>query len=177
MFFGYCQSQAGLQLSVGAEAGHVFLPKDDLEGEEGAHYQVELVMVGQKQVEVSIGYERCPDIGFDRMYFGVGYQFWPHERLAVIPSLEPTLIGRWGEWGRDDGADIYGKSSHLAMGLSMGIRYDLSEVLGVEYCPQILTRTDLSAKYPPEMLTGMRVGGTPVSVRHFVALVYRFVRL
>lgn len=104
-------------------------------------------MVGQN-IEVNIGYERFNAISFDKFTFGVGYHFPLYGRIGnsviktvFIPSIEPTLIGRWGdEWQCS--------SSHLSIGGNLALRWHLSDKTALELLSNFLPRTDLSSRYP-----------------------------
>lgn len=98
--------------------------------------------------EVNIVYESFKAIHFDKYSIGVGYHIPLYGRIGnkviktiLIPSIEPSLIGRWGqEWGTT--------SSHLAIGGNISLRWFLSDKIAVEWLINGLTRTDLKAGYP-----------------------------
>lgn len=104
-------------------------------------------MVGQN-VEVNIGYETFKSICFEKYTIGVGYHFPLYGRIGnktiktvFIPSIEPTLIGRWGdEWQTT--------SSHLSIGGNLALRWHLSDKTALELLSNFLPRTDLHTRYP-----------------------------
>lgn len=108
-------------------------------------YQFSMV---SKKTEINIGYERFQKIGFEKLTFGLGYHFplygyafGKEINTEIIPSLEPTLIGRWGDqWGTT--------SSHLTIGANLAFRVNLSKNIAVEFSSNFLPRSDLSARYP-----------------------------
>lgn len=91
--------------------------------------------------EVVIGYEKFETIYFDKFWFGVGHHFNVNENIKIIPSLEPSLIGRWGDTWQTT-------SSHLSIGGSLALRYKINYHLSIELQCNALPRTDLSARYP-----------------------------
>ena len=81
-----------------------------------------------KDVEVIIGYETFPRLDFDKYMIGVGYHihfygyvFKKSIHTVFIPSIEPTLLNRHGDWG--GGIRHNQKSFHL----SLGLRWNLSD--------------------------------------------------
>jgi hypothetical protein len=130
-------------------------------------YQFAMV---SKNIEVNIGYERFNDICFDKMTFGVGYHFPLYGRIGntviktvLIPSIEPTLIGRWGnEWEC--------RSSHLSIGGNLALRWHLSDKIALELLSNFLPRTDLSARYP-EIHSSV-----PVINSYFLKIIYKIQR-
>ncbi len=104
-------------------------------------------MVGQN-IEVNIGYETFKAICFEKYTIGVGYHFQLYGRIGnrviktvLIPSIEPTLIGRYGdEWQTT--------SSHLSIGGNLALRWHLSDKTALELLFNFLPRTDLYTRYP-----------------------------
>lgn len=99
-------------------------------------------------VEINIGYESFKSIGFEKYTMGVGYHFPLYGRIGnrvikttLVPSVEPTIIGRWGE-------EWQCTSSHLSIGGNLALRWNLSDKIAVEWLCNFLPRTDLSARYP-----------------------------
>jgi len=99
-------------------------------------------------VEINIGYETFKTIHFEKYTMGVGYHFPLYGRIGnrvikttLIPSIEPTLIGRWGsEWQTT--------SSHLSIGGNLALRWNINDKIAVELLSNFLPRTDLKARYP-----------------------------
>jgi hypothetical protein len=123
-------------------------------------------MVGQN-IEVNIGYETFKAIHFDKYTIGVGYHFPLYGRIGntviktvFIPSIEPTLIGRWGdEWQC--------RSSHLSIGGNLSLRWHLSDKIGVEWLTNFLPRTDLSSRYP-ELYSSV-----PIVISNYLKIIYK----
>lgn len=103
-------------------------------------------MVDAKGFEVSIIYETFKTLDFNRFSFGVGKSIAITKDIALIPTLEPTLINRSDDWGGGLGY-IDNPSSHLTLGVSLPIRYDLNDTFAVELYSNYMYRTDIVAKY------------------------------
>ena len=107
----------------------------------------QFAMVGQN-IEVNLGYEKFKAIYFEKYTVGVGYHFKLYGyifnkeiKTVFIPSIEPTLIGRWGE-------EWQCTSSHLSLGGNLALRWHLSDKTAVEFLSNFLPRTDLHTRYP-----------------------------
>lgn len=138
---------------------------------------VQTALVSQ-DVEVNLSYEHYADSDFSRFAFGLGYHFrlyaYPGGREVVttfIPSIEPTLINRWGNWGGGLGERDQ-SSSHLSLSLNLSLNWKLNDTSGVELTANLLPRTDLEAMYGDQ--GGTSIGGTPVVTSVFLKYVYRF---
>lgn len=135
-------------------------------------------------VEVNIGYETFPRLDFDKYTIGLGYHthfygniFSKTIHTIFIPSIEPTLINRHGNWGGGIGHNQ--ESSHLSLGLSLGFRWNLSDDLAVEYLFNGLPRTDLKAMYGNalDISSGKAsVSGVPIVANNFIKVVYKINR-
>jgi hypothetical protein len=111
---------------------------------------LKLHLVG-KNIECTVQYENFNKIGFEKYAFGVGYQFPLYGnffrkeiKTTLIPSFEPTLISRRKT---ENSGDFDSKSSHLSLGASMTIKWDLNERFSIGIVGNALYRTDLAAKY------------------------------
>lgn len=101
-------------------------------------------------VEINIGYESFNKIHFEKYTMGVGYHFQLYGRIGnhvikttLIPSIEPTFIGRWGkEWQTS--------SCHISVGGNLALRWNLSDAIALEVLTNFLSRVDLSARYPEQ---------------------------
>ena len=130
------------------------------------NFMLQFGMIGGN-TEVSVGYERFEAICFDKMFFSVGHHFPLYGNLfgkevktILIPSIEPSLIGRWGsEWET--------KSSHLTIGASLALRYEISHKISIELQCNALPRVDLFARYP-EAHSGM-----PFVFSNYFKILYR----
>lgn len=143
----------------------------------GADLIFQTALVSQ-DVEVNLSYEHHANLDFSRFAFGLGYHFrlfaYPGGREAVttfIPSIEPTLINRWGNWGGGLG-ERGQSSSHLSLALNLSLNWKLNDTSGVELAANFLPRPDLLAMYGDQ--GGTTIGGMPVVTSVFLKYVYRF---
>ena len=113
-------------------------------------------------LEAQIGYERFEAINFDRSFLGFGVQLYPFKNSTLVPTLEPSLIGRWGNWGGGLG-DITQVSSHLTVGVSLALRYEISDKFSIEAQSGVLPRVDLNTMY----------GGDNYIVNNSFSVLYR----
>jgi len=109
------------------------------------------------KIEVSVGYESFKRIRFDRYIVAVGVNLFPFRKVVIVPSWEGSIIGRWGsEW--------QGISSHLAvLGGSLGIRYEITDNINLEFLTAVLDRVDLNTKY----------GGSNIRISNSLTLIYK----
>lgn len=107
-------------------------------------------MVNASGVEATVGFEQFSAIDFNKFYLGIGYQIKITDKLIIVPTLEPTLINRYDDWGGGLGYKD-NESSHLALGLSCPIRYNFNENFAIEIHSNLLPRVDLKAKYSGDM--------------------------
>jgi len=114
----------------------------------------------ERNTEVTIGYEKFSTIQFDKFCFGVGHHFHLNDAITLVPGIEPSLIGRWGENWKTT-------SSHLSIGGNLAFRYKLSYHLSLELQVNALPRTDLFARYPELHKT------VPVIVSNYFKILYR----
>lgn len=119
-----------------------FKPKLD------AIYQITMV---DRNVEVNVSYELFNAIGFNKYSAGIGYHFQLYGyvfnneiKTTIIPSIEPTLIGRWKTKLNDD---WYDSSSHMTLGGNIEIKWDLNDKLSLGIQFNALPRVDLSSRY------------------------------
>lgn len=121
-------------------------------------------------VEINIGYESFNKIHFDKYTMGVGYHFPLYGRIGnsvikttLIPSIESTLIGRWGkEWQTT--------SSHLSIGGNLALRWNINDAIAVELLTNFLPRTDLKARYPEKHQK------IPVITSNYFKIIYKIQR-
>ena len=104
-------------------------------------------------LEAQIGYERFEAIDYDRFFFGFGvhfplyaYVFGEEIKTTLIPTIEPSLINRWSNWGGGLGTEQQ-DSSHLTIGLSLALRYEISDKFSIEAQSGLMPRSDLNAMY------------------------------
>lgn len=96
-------------------------------------------------IEVSGTYENFNAIGFEKYSLGVGYVGNLNSRITIISSIEPALIGRWKT---DLNTDWHNRSSHLTLGMTLSVKVNLTNTIGIGISSNGLVRTDLKANYP-----------------------------
>jgi hypothetical protein len=147
-----------LSLATGIDIRNVIIGSKPTNNTPSIDYQFQFAMV-DRRFEVNVGYECFPRINFDKYSIGVGYHIplygyilGKQVKTTVIPSIEPSLIGRWGKWG--GGISYNQVSSHLSLGANLAFRWNLSDNIAVEYCFNVLPRTDLNAMYNKKVILG-----------------------
>jgi hypothetical protein len=143
-------AQSQVYVSTGIDVRNIITGSEPTKMTPSLDAIIKVHLVG-KHVECTVQYENFNKIGFEKFAFGAGYQFPLYGyffggvvKTTVIPSIEPTLIMRHKT---SNSGDFDSKSSHLALGGSMGIRWDLSDKFAIGIIGNALYRTDLSAKY------------------------------
>jgi len=138
-------------------------------------FQVNMV---SSDVEINASYESHAALDFTKYSFGLGYHFplyaYPfgnEVRTVFVPSIEPSLINRTGDWG--GGLDQNETSSHLSIGLNLALQWSINDYLSVEYCFNALPRTDLKTKYPDSIKNYTNIGGVPIVGSNFLKIVYK----
>jgi len=99
--------------------------------------------------EMNIGYELFKQINFDKYTIGIAYhipRYVGNTKTVIIPSIEPTMINRWGNWGGGLG-DRCQRSNHLSLGFNIAIRAELTDKIMLEIQANYLPRTDLNTMY------------------------------
>lgn len=170
-----------ISFATGIDVRNVIVGSKPTNNKSAIDYQFQFSMV-DRNVEVNIGYESFNRINFDKYSIGIGYHIPLYANLfnttiktTFVPSIEPSLIGRWGKWG---GGLTYNQvSSHLSLGINFGFKWNLSDSFGVEYCFNTLPRTDLSTMYG-EMATKNKcsISGIPLVGSNYFKLIYKINR-
>jgi hypothetical protein len=159
IFWSISTNSQNIYISGGIDVRNAFQGSNPTNNEPSIDAIIQFGMIGGK-TEVVIGYEKFEVICFDKFFFGAGHQFLVNDEITLIPSIQPSLIGRWGEnWQT--------VSSHLSVGVSLAIRYKLSYHLSLELDGNALPRTDLIARYPEIHRN------TPVIFSNYCKIVYR----
>jgi hypothetical protein len=153
-------TQAQIYVSTGIDVRNAIVGSKPTDNKPALDLLFKVHLVGQN-VECTVQYERFEAIGFDKFAFGVGYQFKAFG-TTITPSIEPTLIGR------NNFGDFDTKSSHLALGSSLTIKYDISDKIGVGLALNALYRTDLAAKYGTK---------NPMVYSNYLTVFYKIIRL
>lgn len=175
----YAQKDNYMSFSTGLDIRNAIVGSNPTNNKPALDYQFQFAMV-DRNFEVNVGYECFPRLNFDKYSIGIGYHlplygniFGKEIKTTMIPSLEPSLIGRWGTWG--GGISHSQVSSHLALGVNLAFRWDLSDVWAVEYCFNSLTRTDLAAMYGNSR-GKVSVEGVPIVGSNYFKIVYKINR-
>ena len=166
MLFSIAASSQNVYVSAGLDIKNATIGSDSTNNEPKIDALFQFGMIGGK-TEVAVGYERFNSICFDKMFFSVGHHFPLYGNIfrkeiktILIPSIEPSLIGRWGsEWET--------KSGHLTIGASLALRYEISYRISAEFQTNALPRVDLFARYP-EAHSGM-----PFIFSNYFKILYR----
>lgn len=169
----FSQDKAHLYVSAGLDIRNALVGSKATNQENEADMAFKFGMVSNYGVEAVIGYELFPAIDYDRMYFGAGYQFDIAPDFVLVPTIEPSIIHRHGDWGGGIGYEAP-KSSHLSVGLSTAVRFNISDSFAVEVSPNILLRTDIDFKYGSASWSGFTVAGIPTVVSYYFNLMYKF---
>jgi hypothetical protein len=179
IFLGHSQQQKDTYVSFtsGFDLKNEIVGSPPTNNEPSLNYQFQFAMVGNN-VEVNIGYEVFPRLDFDKYTIGVGYHFHLYGNplklpihTVLIPSIEPSLIGRHGTWG--GGLSYNQVSSHLSLGLNLTFRWHLNDTTAFEYSFNALPRTDLSAMYGDVSTRAhTSVAGVRIVGNNFLKLTY-----
>jgi hypothetical protein len=153
-------AQSQIYVSTGIDVRNAIVGSKPTDNKPALDLLFKVHLVG-KSVECTVQYERFESIGFDKFAFGVGYQFKAFG-TTITPSIEPTLIGR------HNFGDFDTKSSHLAIGGSMTVKWELSERLAIGIVGNALYRTDLAAKYGTK---------NPMVYSNYLTVFYKIIRL
>jgi len=132
-----------------------------------------------KNVDVSLNYDVNKKLDYRRYSFGLGYHVplfgyvtGNELKTTFIPSIEPSLIDRKGDWG--GGLQQNDNSSHLSVALNLAFQWELSDSFRIETALNLLPRTDLKVKYPADSWSEkIVVCNTPVSANVFFKVVYK----
>ena len=157
---------------------NLMVGSEPIHNKSGLDYLFQFGMVG-RNLEVNVGYEYFRHIQFSKFTTGVGYHFPMHTNIGnrkiktvIIPSIEPTLINRWGTRGDAISYDL--ASSHLSVGGNLSLRWHLSKHLAVEYLYNILPRIDIYAQYYNKNGDGRAsINGVPLVSSNYFKLLYK----
>ncbi|WP_269684899.1 hypothetical protein [Flavobacterium lacustre] len=144
----------------------------------GLDYFLQFGMVA-RNFEINIGYERFGMVQFSKNTIGLGYHFplYSHIgnkdiKVVFIPSIEPTIINRWGTWG--DGLSYDQASSHLSVAGNLSLRAHLSDSFAVEYLFNALPRVDIYGKYDNNNWSGRTsINDVPIVGSNYLKLIYK----
>ena len=114
------------------------------------NYSLQFTMVSIKNVEAGIGYESFERIDFNRMYLSAGVQF-PIGQFKIIPTLEPSIINRFRNWG--GGLDYNFSQSFLTVAFNLAIQYGLNDRFAVQSAINLLPRPDDKMMFDDSKIT------------------------
>lgn len=167
--------------SVGFDVKNTFSGSKPTNNEPSADLLFQFKVVGNKGMEVGIGYEIFPRIDFSKYTMSYGYNFplygyiKGHEiKTNVFVNIEPTIINRWGNWG--GGISYTQNSSFLSVGANVGARWFFDEHLGIETQYNVLPRQDSAAMYGNVSNHKVKIGDAPVVGSFYVSLIYKIDR-
>jgi len=168
----YCQNKDQehyLGFSAGFDIRNAINGSDATKGKPELDALFQFMIVSQG-VEINLGYENFNAICFSKYTLGVGYHFPLYGRIGntviktiLIPSIEPTIINRWGtEWET--------RSAHLSIGGNVALRWNINDDFSVEFLTNFLPRTDLKARYP-ELHSNV-----PIITSNYLKIIYKIQR-
>ena len=172
LLFTTASYSQNVYVSAGIDVRNAIVGSSPTQNKPALDYIVRFGMVGSvpnhiTTIEVQIGYERFEAIDFSRFFFGLGVQLYPFKNITVIPTIEPSLIDRWNNWGGGLGEEKL-KSSHLTVGVSLAVRYEVSYHISLEAQSCLLPRTDVYTMY-----RSMH-NNVPIVVNNSLSVLYRF---
>lgn len=161
-----------IYISAGIDVRNAIVGSEATDSKPALDYIVRFGMVGTvphhiTTLEAQVGYERFERLDYSRFFFGLGVQLYPFKNITVIPAIEPSLIDRWDNWGGGLGEEKL-KSSHLTVGLSLAVRYEVSYHISLEVQSCLLPRTDVYTMY-----RSMH-NDVPIVVNNSLSVLYRF---
>lgn len=121
-------------------------------------------MISKNNFEITINDEYFKRLNFNKFSFGIGYGIPLTEKIIIVPTIEPSIISRWNDWGGGLGY-IDNPSSHLSLGASLPLRYSINDSWDIELETNLLFRTDLNAKYTPDKI--------PLVFSNFLNIIYK----
>lgn len=179
--FGQNEKENYLSFSGALDAKNLVSGSEPTANKSGLDYLIQFSMIS-RNFEINVGYERFSMIQFSKYTLGFGYHIPLHARVAglyikssIIPSIEPTLINRWGNWG--GGIAFEQKSSHISVGANLALRIHLSDSIAVEYLFNALPRVDINAMYGNSYWKDRKsTGGIPIVGSNYFKLIYKIGR-
>ena len=130
--------------SAGFDPRNAILGSSPTNDKPELNYMLEFKMVGNNSVEIGIGFEEFNRIDFNRMYGTIGYRF---EALGMVitPTIEPTLINRYDNWGGGITYDM--KQSFMTIGLGSTLEVPINDKFGLQFYCGALPRPDIKMMY------------------------------
>ena len=146
--------------SAGADLRNGILGSEPTNNKPELNYSLEFKMVGNNNVEVGIGYESFNRIDFNRMYATIGYRI-PVYGMVLTPTIEPTLINRFDNWGGGISYDM--KQSFMTIGIGGTLEIPINDKIAFQLYGGALPRPDIKMMY----------GTDKIVVSGFVKFVYK----
>ncbi len=140
----FAQSDPYVYFTANADLRNAALGSDSTGNKPEVNSEFKFGMTGQG-FEVAIGYEIFPRIDYERYFISVSKMI-EFRNLTVVPSIEPSIIGRSDDWGGGLGYKD-NDSSHLSVGIAVPVRYHLNDSWAIEGVFDAIIRTDDMAKY------------------------------
>jgi len=176
--FAQSDKENYLSFSGALDARNLISGSDPTNNKSGLNYLLQFSMVS-RNFEINVGYERFSMIQYSKNTIGFGYHIPLYARIGamnikstIIPSIEPTLINRWGNWG--GGISYEQKSSHLSVGANLAYRIHISDSIAVEYLFNALPRVDINTMYGNSNWKDRKsMNGVPVVGSNYIKLVYK----
>jgi hypothetical protein len=170
-----------ISFSGALDAKNLVSGSEPTDNKSGFDYLIQFGMVS-RNFEINVGYERFSMIQFSKSTIGFGYHIPLYVRVAgmtikstIIPSIEPTLINRWGTWG--GGISFKQKSAHISAGANLAYRIHLSDSIAVEYLFNVLPRVDINTMYGNSNWKDRKsTGGIPIVGSNYFKLIYKIGR-
>jgi len=115
--------------AVGGDLRNATIGSEPTNNKPELNYSIEFKMVGNNSVEVGIGYESFNAIDFNRMYGSVGYRI-PVYGMVITPTIEPTLINRYNNWGGGITYDM--KQSFMTIGIGGTLEIPINDKIALQ---------------------------------------------
>jgi len=147
--------------STGVDLRNAIIGSKPTDNKPELNYLIEFKMVGNNNVEVGIGFEQFNAIDFNRMYASVGYRFPFIGNTILTPTIEPTLINRYNDWGGGISYDL--KQSFMTIGIGGTLEYSINDKIAVQLYCSALPRPDIKMMY----------GTDKIVVSWFLKFVYK----
>jgi hypothetical protein len=169
-----------LSFSAGIDVRNAIVGSEPTNNNPALNYDLQFSMVGYN-ADVCIGFESFPQIDFRRYYFGIGYHFplygnafKKQVKTTFIPSLQPSLIDRYNNWGGGLGIDTQ-SACFFSLGANLAFRWNINDKFALEYSYNALLRPDVSTMYEKNE-NRANINGVPIVSSNFIKVVYIFNR-
>jgi hypothetical protein len=141
----YGQKQPYVYFSFSTDVKNAIFGSEPTKNKPELNYIAQFTMVGNNYIEIGIGYEEFKTINYSRYFISCGYQFQITDKVKLIPSIEPSIINRWGNWG--NGIDYNQKASFLSLSGSINLQHKLNDEFSIGLNFNSSLRPDTKAMY------------------------------